>query len=158
MNVLCMSTWSMRINLERKKEQHFWKTKLQLKKKKERSSKGRKSRLLVIATQWNRSPRHKNTRCSFPWPQGHFTLSWCSHLFLASNIFIIIVIFSDIFQVFISDQKWNYFGKCEGKRKTGRIKLPDSYGILKRYLLFLNVFHSMTQTLFLNRNFNLQQI
>lgn len=67
-----MSTWSMRINLERKKEQHFWKTKLQLKKKKERSSKGRKSRLLVIATQWNRSLRHKNTRCSFPWPQGAF--------------------------------------------------------------------------------------
>lgn len=40
----------------------------------------------------------------------------------------------------------------------GRIKLPDSYGILKRCFLFLNVFHNMTQALFLKTNFNLQQI
>lgn len=37
---------------------------------KEKSSKGRKSILLVIATQWNISPRHKNTSCGLPWPQG----------------------------------------------------------------------------------------
>lgn len=34
MDVLSTSTWSMRISLERKKEQEFWKTKLQLENKK----------------------------------------------------------------------------------------------------------------------------
>jgi len=73
--------------------------------KKEKSSKGRKFRLLVIATQWNRSRDAKIQAVASHGHRGHFTLSWCSHLFTASNVFIFLITFSDIFQVFISDQK-----------------------------------------------------
>lgn len=115
-DVLCTSTRS--ISLEGKEEQHFWKTKLQLKKKKAQEE-GKVD--LVIASQRARAVRHEIGAVTSHGHREHFALSWCSHLIVASSIFIIIITVSDIFRLSSQTKKWNYFGKLEGERKTGRI-------------------------------------
>lgn len=106
-----------------KKEQDFRKPKLQLRRE---SSKGRERRWLVAVTRQNRFLMEKgklwllmatggiSLQAVFSPPQS-FQRSYYHYYF------------SNVFQVFILDQKWNDFGKSEEKRQAGSLE-----GIFRR--------------------------